>query len=196
MSLDDGLFFLVDWNFIFLILGGCVTASWLLIRLASVSDSNKVESLTNTVALIGFPVGILSLMLAGSAIYLDSMEIGLPNSFDIVTLICLGLMGFILILRPIKDFRFGTFISLAVGLFGAALLIFLGADQVKIVAGGFILLFLIIYLTIRMIEDLYLLIAEILSMPIISVSVGLLCIVQGLLQMTGASLLDFLAGIL
>ena len=196
MSLDDGLFFLVDWNFIFLILGGCVTASWLLIRLASVSDSNKVESLTNTVALIGFPVGIFSLMLAGSAIYLDSMEIGLPNSFDIVTLICLGLMGFILILRPIKDFRFGTFISLAVGLFGAALLIFLGADQVKIVAGGFILLFLIIYLTIRMIEDLYLLIAEILSMPIISVSVGLLCIVQGLLQMTGASLLDFLAGIL
>jgi hypothetical protein len=47
-----------------------------------------------------------------------------------------------------------------------------------------------------MIEDLYLLIAEILSMPIISVSVGLLCIVQGLLQMVGASLLDFLAGIL
>ena len=196
MSLDDGLFFLVDWNFIFLILGGCVTASWLLIRLASVSDSDKVESLTNSVALIGFPVGILSLMLAGAAIYLDSMETGLPNSFDIVTLICLGLMGLILILRPIKDFRLGTFISLAVGLFGAALLIFLGADQVKIVAGGFILLFLVIYLTIRMIEDLYLLIAEILSMPIISVSVGLLCIVQGLLQMTGASLLDFLAGIL
>lgn len=196
MSLDDGLFFIVDWNFIFLILGGCITASWLLIRLTSVSDSDKVESLTNSVALLGFPIGILSLMYTGAAIYLDSMEIGLPNSFDIATLICLGLMGLILILRPIKDFKFGTFISLAVGLFGAALLIFLGADQVKIVAGAFILLFLVIYLTIRMIEDLYLLIAEILSMPIISVSVGLLCIVQGLLQMVGASLLDFLAGIL
>jgi hypothetical protein len=196
MSLDDGLFFIVDWNFIFLILGGGITASWLLIRLTSVSDSDKVESLTKSVALLGFPVGILSLMYAGAAIYLDSMEIGLPNSFDIATLICLGLMGLILILRPIKDFKFGTFISLAVGLFGAALLIFLGADQVKIVAGAFILLFLVIYLTIRMIEDLYLLIAEILSMPIISVSVGLLCIVQGLLQMVGASLLDFLAGIL
>ncbi|MHA2237726.1 MAG: hypothetical protein ACXAB2_05050 [Candidatus Hodarchaeales archaeon] len=196
MSLDDGLFFIVDWNFLFLILGGCITASWLLIRLASVSDSDNVESLTNTVALIGFPVGILSFMLAGAGIYLDSMEIGIPDSFDIVTLICLCLMGLVLILRPIKDFKFGTFISLAIGLFGAALLIFLGANQVKIVAGAFIALFLIIYLTIRMIEDLYLLIAEILSMPIISVSVGLICIVQGLLQMIGGSFLDILAGIL
>ncbi len=196
MSLDDGLFFIVDWNFLFLIIGGCITASWLLIRLVSVSDSDNIESLTNTVALIGFPVGISSLMLAGAAFYLDSMEIGLPDSFDIVTLICLGLMGLVLILRPIKDFRFGTFISLAIGLFGAALLIFLGANQVKIIAGAFIVLFLVIYLTIRMVEDLYLLIAEILSMPIVSVSVGLVCIAQGLLQLFGASFLDLLAGVI
>ena len=197
MALDDGLFVVVDWSFLLLILGGCVAASWLLIRLASVTDSDEITSLTNKIALLGFPIGILSLMLIGAAFYLDSIkQIGLPQSFDLFTLICLLILGLVLILRPIKDFRFGAIISLALGLFGAALIIFLGANQVKIVAGVFILIFLLIYGSIRLIEDLYLLIAEILANPIISVSVGLVCIIQGCLQLLGRSLGDILLGFL
>ena len=189
MALDDALFAIVEWNSLLLILGGCIAASWLLIRLTSVTDSDEIASLAEKIALLGFPIGILSLMLIGGAFYLFSFnEIGLPSSFDLFTLLCLSILGLVLILRPIKDFKFGAFISLGLGLFSAALIVFLGANQVKIVTGVFILVFLLIYGSIKLIEDLYLLIAEILANPIISVSIGLLCILQGLLQILGTSL--------
>ncbi|PWI49729.1 hypothetical protein CEE45_00960 [Candidatus Heimdallarchaeota archaeon B3_Heim] len=192
MALDDGLFILVDWNFLLLIMGGCVAASWLLIRLSSVSDSEEIVSLAEKVAILGFPVGVISLLMIGAAFYLDSQPIGLPASFDLITLICFGVLGLVLILRPIKNFRFGTFLSLGLGLFGAAILVFLGANQVKIMAGVFIIIFLVIYGSIKMVEDLYLLIAEILSNPMISVTVGVICIIQGLLQLLSFSLANFL----
>ncbi len=192
LALDDGLFVFVDWNFLLLIIGGGVAASWLLIRLSSVSDSEEIASLTEKVAILGFPVGIISFLMIGSAFYLNSQPVGLPSSFDLITLICFSVLGLVLILRPIKNFRFGTFLSLALGLLGAAILVFLGANQIKIMAGVFILIFLIIYGSIRMIEDLYLLIAELLSNPIISVTVGVICIIQGLLQLLGFSIADFL----
>ena len=189
MTLDDGLFVIVEWNSLLLIFGGCIAASWLLIRLASVTDSEEISSLTEKIALLGFLLGITSLILIGAAFYLFSIdEIGLPSSFDLFTLLCLSILGLVLILRPIKDFRFGAFLSLGLGLFSAALIVFLGANQVKIVAGAFILIFLLIYGSIKLIEDLYLLIAEILSNPVISVSVGLVCIVQGFLEIFGTSL--------
>jgi hypothetical protein len=132
-------------------------------------------------------------MMLVASLYLDHQEIGLPSNFDFFSFICFGILGLILILRPIKDFRFGTFLSLAIGLIGAAVLVFLGANQIKIVAGVFVLLFLLIYGTIRMIEDLYLLIAEILSHPIISVTVGIICVIQGFLELIGLSLADLFA---
>ena len=192
MTLDDGLFILVDWNFLLLIMGGCVAASWLLIRLSSVSDSEEIVSLAEKVAILGFPVGIISLLMIGAAFYLDSQPVGLPASFDLITLICFGVLGLVLILRPIKNFRFGTFLSLGLGLLGAAILVFLGANQIKIMAGVFIIIFLVIYGSIKMVEDLYLLIAEILSNPMISVTVGVICIIQGLLQILRFSLANFL----
>jgi len=192
MALDDGLFLLISWNFLLLIIGGCIAASWLLIRLSSVSDSEDISSLTQKTALLGFPVGIFSILMTGAIFYLDSQLIGVPPSVDIVTLICLGIMGLVLILRPIKDFKFGTVLSLAIGLLGAAILVFLGADSVKIIAGFFILLFLLIYGAVRLVEDLYLIIAEILSHPLISVLIGGISVFQGLLQIFNFSLLDFL----
>ena len=192
MALDDGLFLLISWNFLLLLVGGGIAASWLLIRLSSVSDSEDISSLTQKTALLGFPIGVFSILMTGAIFYLDSQPIGIPSSVDIVTLICLGIMGLVLILRPIKDFRFGTVLSLAIGLLGAAILVFLGANSVKIIAGFFILLFLLIYGAVRLVEDLYLIIAEILSHPLISVIIGTICIFQGLLQIFSFSLLDFL----
>ena len=94
MTLDDALFVIVEWNSLLLILGGCIAASWLLIRLASVTDSDEISSLTEKIALLGFPIGILSLVLIGGAFYLFSFhEIGLPSSFDFFTLVCLLILG-------------------------------------------------------------------------------------------------------
>ncbi|MHA1947485.1 MAG: hypothetical protein ACXAC6_07025 [Candidatus Hodarchaeales archaeon] len=192
MALDDGLFLLISWNSLLLIVGGGVAASWLLIRLSSVSDSEDISSLTKKMALLGFPIGIISILMTGAIFYLNSQTIGIPTSVDMITLIFLGIMGLVLILRPIKDFKFGTVVSLAIGLLGAAILVFLGANSIKIIAGLFILLFLLIYGAVRLFEDLYLIIAEILSHPLITVVIGAICIFQGILQIFSFSLIDFL----
>ena len=192
MALDDGLFLLISWNSLLLIVGGGVAASWLLIRFSSVSDSEDISSLTKKMALLGFHIGIVSILMTVEIFYLNSQAIGIPTSVDMITLICLGIMGLILILRPIKDFKFGTVVSLAIGLLGAAILVFLGANSIKIIAGLFILLFLLIYGAVRLFEDLYLMIAEILSHPLITVVIGAICIFQGILQIFSFSLINFL----
>jgi len=178
---------LVSWNFVILILGGLLAASWLLVRLAGVS-SDDMSDLVNKLALIGFPVGIIALITIGAGVYLISKELEVLETFDIVTIGLLGVLGLVLILRPIKDFRFGAFISLAIGLFGAGFLVFLGARSVILLAVVFFLLFFIIFIAIRLFEDLYHLIAETLSSPFISIAIGTLCVLQGILEVLGVSL--------
>ena len=167
------------------IIGGLTAASWLLVRFAGIED---VTLNVNRLALLGFPLSIISIITVGGGIYLKSKNFPIPQSFDIISIFLLSLLGIILILRPIKDFRFGVFLSLAIGLLGAGLLVFLGSDSVKLLSGVFILTFLLIYGAIRFFEDLYLLIADLLASPLISVSIGVLCIIQGLLGIFGFSL--------
>jgi hypothetical protein len=188
MVLDIVLPALINLNFFILIIGGLLAAAWLLTRLAGVSTDADISEIVSKIAIIGFPVGIASFITIGAAFYLISREFMFPDTFDFVTLICLLILGLVLILRPIKDFKFGTFISLAIGLLGAGILVFLGEKSVKLLSIIFILLFIVIYITIKFFEDLYLLIAEILSSPIISVSIGVLCVIQGLLEIIGFSL--------
>ncbi|MFX1514673.1 MAG: hypothetical protein ACFFC6_00040 [Promethearchaeota archaeon] len=191
---DNLLHNLVFWSFLILILGGLLAASWLLVRLAGVS-SDDMSGIVDKLSLVGFPVGVLALITIGAGLLLWS-TMGEPGpefideypAFDLITIICLGILSLVLILRPIKDFRIGAFISLAVGLLGAGLLIFLGAESIQFLAIVFVIIFLALYLSIKLIEDLYLLVAEVLSSPIISIAVGILCIIQGLLQFLGFSI--------
>ncbi|MFX0170450.1 MAG: hypothetical protein ACFE9L_00880 [Candidatus Hodarchaeota archaeon] len=178
---------LVNWNFAILILGGFLAAAWLLVRLAGVS-SDDISEYVNKLALIGFPVGITALITVGAGLYLISKNLEVLETYDIITMGLLGILGLVLVLRPIKDFKFGVFISLAIGLFGAGLLVFFGASSVKLLAVVFVLLFFVIYGATRLFEDLYLLIAEILSSPLISVIIGILCVLQGILEVLGFSL--------
>ncbi|MFW9777935.1 MAG: hypothetical protein ACFFE8_03695 [Candidatus Heimdallarchaeota archaeon] len=184
---------LVDWNFIVLIIGGLLAASWLIVRLAGVS-AEDLSSTVEKLAIIGLVVGGISLITVGAGIYLFSHNIMGDTPFDIVTIVCLVLLGFILILRPIKDFRFGAFLSLGIGLLGAGFLVFFGTDSVKLLAGAFLLLFFVIYGAIKLVEDLYLLIAETLSSPLISVGIGIMCVLQGVLELLGTSIFVILGG--
>ncbi|NHJ00685.1 MAG: hypothetical protein EAX86_01030 [Candidatus Heimdallarchaeota archaeon] len=195
MPLDTIFSLLVTYDFIILIIGGLLAAAWLTVRLAGVSDEDISKTVRN-LSIIGFPVGVIALITIGAGIYVISKEILIPETFDLVTVICLGLLGLVLILRPIKDFRFGAFLSLAIGLLGAGLVVMLGADSVKLLAGVFIIIFLIIYGAIKIFEDMYQLIAEILASPLVSVSIGLITIIQGILLIFNLSLgglLTFLA---
>jgi len=182
--LEDILSLMVSSYMLLFIIGGLTAASWLLVRFAGIED---VTTNVNRLALLGFPLGILSIITVGAGLYLKSRAISIPQSFDIITIFLLAFLGIILILRPIKDFRFGVFLSLAIGLLGAALLVFLGSESVKLLSGIFVLTFFLIYGAIRFFEDLYLLIADLLASPLVSVSIGVLCIIQGLLGIFGFS---------
>ncbi|UCE12621.1 MAG: hypothetical protein JSV04_10555 [Candidatus Heimdallarchaeota archaeon] len=196
--IENVLHNLVFWSFIILILGGLLAASWLFVRLAGVS-SDDMSNLVEKLSLLGFPVGIVALITIGAGFLLwSTMENFMDEypAFDLFSIFCLGILGLVLILRPIKDFRFGAFISLALGLLGAGVLVLVGAESVQLLAVVFIVIFLAIYLSIKIIEDLYLLIAEVLSSPLISVCVGILCIIQGILQFFGLSIGGIIALVL
>ena len=60
---------LVSWNFIILIVGGILAASWLFVRLAGVS-TDDMSNIVDKLALIGFPVGIVALVTTGAGLYL------------------------------------------------------------------------------------------------------------------------------
>ncbi len=180
---------LVNWNFLILIIGGLLAASWLLVRLAGVS-SDDMSSIIDKLSIFGFLIGIIALITIGAGLYLlatVSNFVDEYSAFDLSTIACLGILGLVLILRPIKDIRFGAMISLAIGLLGAGVLVFF-TTSLQLLAVVFLILFLAIYLSIKIFEDLYLLIAEVLSSPLISVTTGILCIIQGLLQIFGLTI--------
>ncbi len=187
MPLDIIFSLLVTYNFVILIVGGLLAAAWLMVRFAGVSSEDMSKTVRN-LSLIGFPVGVIALITIGAGLYVISKEILVIETFDLVTIACLGILGLVLILRPIKDFKFGAFLSLGIGLLGAALIVMLGANSVKLLAGVFIILFLVIYGAIKIFEDVYHLIAEILASPLISVSIGLIAILQGVLLIFNLSL--------
>lgn len=187
MVLDLVIPIFVDLKALTLIIGGLLAASWLVVRIAGVS-SDDISGLVEKIAILGFPVGILALLTIGAGISLISnSSVSDYPTFDIFTIICLLILGIVLILRPIKDFRFGTLISLAIGLLGAGILVFLGAESIKLLSIVFFLIFFAIFGAIKIFEDLYLLIAEILSSPIVSVIIGVICIVQGTLLLFDVS---------
>ncbi|MHA1970037.1 MAG: hypothetical protein ACW964_19865 [Candidatus Hodarchaeales archaeon] len=196
MVLDLILPIFVNLKALTLIVGGLLAASWLVVRIAGVS-SEDISGMVDKIAILGFPVGIIAFLTIGAGIFLisNSSTSDYPT-FDILTVVCLGILGIVLILRPIKDFRFGTFISLAIGLLGAGLLVFLGAESIKLLSVFFIILFFTIFGAIKIFEDLYLLIAEILSSPFVSVIIGVLCIIQGTLLIFNVSLWGILTQVL
>ena len=187
MPLDIIFSLLVTYNFVILIVGGILAAAWLIVRFAGVSSEDMSKTVRN-LSLIGFPVGVIALITIGAGLYVISKEILVIETFDLVTIACLGILGLVLILRPIKDFKFGAFLSLGIGLLGAALIVMLGANSVKLLAGIFIIIFLVIYGAIKIFEDIYHLIAEILASPLISVSIGVISILQGVLLIFNLSL--------
>ncbi|MHA2305158.1 MAG: hypothetical protein ACXACU_07165 [Candidatus Hodarchaeales archaeon] len=196
MVLDLILPIFVNLKALTLIVGGLLAASWLVVRIAGVS-SEDISGMVDKIAILGFPVGIIAFLTIGAGIFLisNSSTSDYPT-FDILTVVCLGILGIVLILRPIKDFRFGTIISLAIGLLGAGLLVFLGAESIKLLSVFFIILFFTIFGAIKIFEDLYLLIAEILSSPFVSVIIGVLCIIQGTLLIFNVSLWGILTQVL
>jgi hypothetical protein len=183
-----------------LILGGIVAASWLLEKLARPAPvvGKPVSWLVKLTSLFGFFVGILLLITAAAT--------WSAKAWDSGTRYLLIVTGLALFLKPLKDIPWAALIGLVVGGLCAGSVYFFyplpemvnGVSSTWIYLAIFFIPALLVYMLLKFVEDVVRLIGTILASKSVSIVLGLICIVQGiLLQFFGhQSLFDILARIL
>jgi len=190
---------LVDYTPYILILGGVIAASWLLEKLATPAPvvGQPVSWLVKVTSLFGFFVGIL-LLVTAAAVW--SME-----AWDTGTRYLLIVTGLALFLKPLKDIPWAALIGLVVGglCAGSVYLLYplpetvYGISSTWIYLAIFFIPALFVYMLLKFVEDVLRLVGTILASKPVSIILGLMCIVQGiLLQFFERSLFDILSSIL
>jgi len=193
----------VDYTPYILILGGVVAASWLLEKLARPAPvvGEPVSWLVKVASLFGFFVGILLLVTAAAAWSMQAWDTG--------TRYLLIVTGLALFLKPLKDIPWAALIGLAVGGL-CVVFVFLFyplPETVYVLTYGisskwiYLVIFFIpalfVYMLLKFVEDVLRLIGMILAFKPVAITLGLICIVQGiLLKFFEQSLFDILARIL
>jgi len=196
---------LVDYTPYILILGGIVAASWLLEKLARPAPvvGEPVSWLVKVTSLFGFFVGILLLVTAAVVWSTEAPQV------DTGTRYLLIVTGLALFLKPLKDIPWAALIGLAVGGL-CVVFVFLFyplPETVYVLTYGisskwiYLVIFFIpalfVYMLSKFVEDVLRLIGMILAFKPVAITLGLICIVQGiLLKFFEQSLFDILARIL
>jgi len=174
---------LADYVPYILILGGVVAASWLLERTAG-----PLSWIVKIASCFGFIVGIL-LMVTAAVVWSPPV----PDAYTRYLLLATGLA---LILKPIKDIPWAALIALLVGGVCAGYVFLLlplpetvfGISSTWIYLIIFFIPALLVYLLFKFIEDILRLIGIILASKPVAITLGLICIVQGVLLLLHTSL--------
>lgn len=180
---------LADYVPYILILGGIVAASWLFERTAK-----PLSWIIKIASFFGFIIGIL-LMVTAAVVW--------PTpTLDRYTQYLLIATGLALVLKPIKDIPWAALIaSLIGGLCAGYVYLFfplpetvLGISSTWIYLAIFFVPALLVYLLFKFIEDLLRLIGAILASRLVSIILGLICIIQGFLLLSDKSLFTIILG--
>ncbi|MFW9992719.1 MAG: hypothetical protein ACFFD4_11785 [Candidatus Odinarchaeota archaeon] len=189
--LADILWIIVGFSWLILIVAGVFAALWIFQRMAEYSDSETLPNLVKFVGFFGVFMGLFSFIAAVGGFLVPYFTEPPPDytKMSISTLTLLIVAGIILCIRPIKNVRWGALVSLAAGVLSMVVIILLkififpNAGDIWlwvviiilfVALGGF-------YFTIRMFEDLYILIGNILDSPPVAVLVGAICVIEGIL---------------
>ncbi len=180
---------LADYMPYILILGGVVAASWLFERTVK-----PLSWIVKIASFFGFIIGIL-LMVTAAAVWSTP-------TLDVYTKYLLIATGLALILKPIKDIPWAALIGLLIGgvCAGYVYLFFplpetvFGISSTWIYLAIFFVPALLVYLLFKFIEDILRLIGIILASRPVSIILGLICIVQGILLLSDKSLFTILFG--
>jgi len=184
---------LVDYAPFILIFGGLLTVSWLLEKLdGSPMGEKAVGKGTRTFSYLGFFVGILLITTAAVAWSTQKLDVG--------TRYLLIITGLSLFLKPIKDVPWAALIGLVAGCAcaGYAILVLpvpgtvFGISSKWIYLLAFLVPALLAYLLFKFVEDLLRLIGAILTFKPVTIVLGLVCIVQGILMLLDNSLFTIL----
>jgi len=144
----------------------------------------RLKPLSRVLVALGFFVGILALVLV--------YQLFLSGSYDPVTLGILAVTGLMLFLRPVKNIRWAALVALAAGLLASYYAYSLFRVSTTVLVIVFAAATLLVYLLFKFFEDLLGIIGGILSFPPIAVIIGIICVVQGVLILMGASLTAFI----
>ena len=165
-------------------------------RLASVLEKENVKEWLKFGSMFGFVFGVLSLIVTAFNLigpHLKDAVTGPQTQWDAV-LIGLAL-GAALALKPIKDMKWASLVSLAGGILVMILIWLVYPNALNhswiLIVAGVVTLF-ILFMATKFIEDFYLLISSIVTSPPISVGLGILGIVEGLLLLFNTSILNIL----
>jgi len=187
---------LIDYAPYVLILGGIIAISWLLERLVKPVPvvGEPTSWLMKILSLFGFFVGILLIVTAAVAWSTKAAQVDTGTQYLLIV------AGLALFLKPMKDIPWAALVGLAVGGLCAGL-VFLFSPLPETVYGIsstwiYVLIFLIpavlVYMVFKFIEDVLRLIGMILSFKPVSLALGLICIVQGILLLLNTSLFRIL----
>lgn len=169
---------LVDYAPYILILGGVTAASWLLER-----TSSPLSWLMKIASSLGFFVGVLLMITAAVAWSTPA------TALDVGTRYLLIATGLALILKLVKDVPWAALIALLVGgVCAGYVFLYLsvpgevfGISSKWIYLAAFFVPALIVYLLLKFIEDVLRLIGTILASRPVAITLGLICIAQGIL---------------
>jgi hypothetical protein len=190
------LTFLVNYAPYLLILGGIIAISWLLERLMRPVPvvGEPASGLMKVVSLFGFLVGILLIVTATAAWSTKATQVDTGTQYLLI------IAGLALFLKPITDFPWAALVGLTVGglCAGFVFLFYPLPEKVYGISSIwiYILIFLIpalfVYMLFKFIEDVLKLIGIILTFKPVTLVLGLICIVQGILLLLKTSLFTIL----
>ena len=172
---------------IVLIIGGLCACSPLFKRVS--------KTLERFLAVVGLLVGIVVLILAvdyGLALNFLSSVIQIPAPADLSSttylkyfLPAMIILGILLVSRPIKNIRWASLISLAVGLLVPYFLrILFPSLSTTVLVIVFLIAAVAIYTLLKFVEDIFKLVSSILAFTPIALAIGLVNIYFGVLLLT------------
>ncbi len=175
-----------------LILGGIIATSWFVQRLVKPVPivGTTTSILLKIVSFFGFFAGIL-LIATGAAAWQAQ-----ATNIDSYTIYLLIIAGFVLILKPIKDFPWAALLGLiAGGLCTGAVYFFFpitgpifGIAPIWVYLIIFLIPAVIVYMVFKFIEDVMKLLGTLLASRPVTLIVGFVCLAQGILLLIGYNL--------
>ena len=179
-----------------LILGGIIAMSWFIQKVVKPVPvlGTPTSILIRVVSFFGFFIGI-ALIITGAAAWQSQA----PN-VDTYTQYLLIIAGFVLMLKPIKDFPWAALMGLIAGGLAAGAVYFffplsetvLGISSTWIYVILFFIPAVIVYMVFKFIEDVLKLLGTLLASRPITFIVGAICIAQGILLLLDSNLFTLL----
>ncbi|MHA2365068.1 MAG: hypothetical protein ACXAC7_14010 [Candidatus Hodarchaeales archaeon] len=178
------------------IIAGIISSLSFASRVAEVFENESLAEWLKFIAYSGFVIGVVILAVTAANFigpHVTPRVTGKQTGWDVLVL---GLVtGLALSLKPIKDMKWAALVTVGVGV-GIMILIWMfvpSGPSYPLIAVVLIICF-IVYIAFKFIEDFYLLISDILTLPPVAVGLGVLCIIEGILLLLDNSLLSVATG--